>query len=143
MNTDKKFEHKGVAITLTANGTFIAKLNGTEISAPSLSGLKKKLDKAKPFEPFEAFIVYHDGGTRHHRVVGVRKDRGYNAYHWITADGYSLSTAYVSTKENLAIVKKIQALEEQKDRAEKEFNKKIGALTDTLVKAELPKPDES
>ena len=59
------------------------------------------------------------------------------------ADGYTLHTAYKSTKENLAIVKKIAALQTAKEKAEKEFNSKIGALHDQLVKAELPKADES
>lgn len=138
MNQEKKFEHKGIPIAISGTGEFSAKLDGNTITAPSLTALKKKLDKHKPFEPFKAFTMYHDGDTRDYRVIGVRKQRGYNQYHWITDSGHTPHTVYADSKENRAIVKQMEALKAERKKVEDAFTKREDALKEKLVEVPLP-----
>jgi hypothetical protein len=138
MKEPGKFEHKGIPIVVSATGEFSAKVDGNTLTAPSLAALKKKLDRLKPFEPFNAFTLYHDGDVRKHRIIGVRKHRGYNQYHWHTDSGHTPATVYADTKENMAIVKKMEALADEKKKAEAIFEKRESALRDQLKEIPLP-----
>lgn len=139
MNDQKqKFEFRGVPIAVKDNGEFAAVIGGKELTAPSLAAIKKKLERTKPFEPFDGFLMYHGGDMKQTRVIGVKKHRNYNSYHWITQGGYTPSVVYMSTKENLAIAKQITKLHDERDAAEKKYNERIQDLEKKLVAVPLP-----
>lgn len=98
------FQHKGVEITLGANGKFSAQTETGRIEAPSLDAIKKKLDKEPDFTPFKAFAIagYSDLTLVDRTVTGVVKGRGrYGKDEWQTNWGKEPSV-YVDTPENRA-----------------------------------------
>jgi hypothetical protein len=132
------FEHKGIKIDLKDNGEFVAKVGGKEIVAPSIVAMKKKLDRVEPFKPFEAFSIDWEGDTKTFTVIGVEKHRRYNQYSWRSENGYRHNTVYATTKENVAVAKKLKAMIDAHDKAEKKYEAAKQELQDQLVEAPYP-----
>lgn len=72
------FVHKDIEITLSEGGHFVAFINGKRTVAASVAAMKKKIDTATAFEPFDGLIFDRDleEPILQVRVIGVQKPSG-------------------------------------------------------------------
>jgi hypothetical protein len=121
--------HGGVAVTISPAGKFEATVGGVKLTAPSFDSLKKKIEKAGAFEPFEAFHVesWRDEVTKF-QVTGIRKapksNNGWGEkFLYVTKEGHgghkidTRARVYRATPENLAIANELIELKKANQRA--------------------------
>ncbi len=119
--------HGGVAVTMTPAGSFQAVVGGVTLTAPSFASIKKKIEKAGAFEPFEAFHVEGwRSEVQRFTVTGIRKaGNGRSVPHgtrftYVTREGNTVDTrafVYKATPENLAIAEQLCALKKANSAA--------------------------
>lgn len=117
-----EYKHRGVKIEFVEmGGVFVAIVNDKRTTAPSLSAIKSKIDKAQAntFEPFDAFRFSSDGyrstkpdKIEKFRVTGIeRKSRGLRAGFGFTVSGGGFYSApnevILDTPENLVLANEI------------------------------------
>lgn len=137
-NAKQTFNHKGTEISLNNKGEFTATCNGLVLNAPSLPAIKKQIDKVAPFTAFEAFTIDRNDEIRKHTVVGIRKNRGYEGYSWVTADGHSPSTVYQATPENMARAKKLTLAKEKHEKIRRQHDALESKLLDAILECTIP-----
>jgi hypothetical protein len=87
-----EYEHAGVTISFDAGtAKFLAVIDGKRVQSASLASIKKSIDKAAEFTPFDAIENNYSGEFITLRVTGIKKDRatryGSNGYMWLTSRG--------------------------------------------------------
>ncbi len=122
-SSSDRFTHAGVAISVDASGIFRAVCGGSELEAPSLAAIKKKINATsrstfKAFDAFSIRITWDEDPPEieRFRIVGVAQ-RGSRNYHdgktWIDDRGRTHAYGiYPATPKNLERLEKyIGALE--------------------------------
>lgn len=100
------FQHNGITITCGENGKFTAETSTGKITAPSLDSMKKKLDRLKIFESFDAFYL-SDRRYRAVTIVGIKSPAHDRQRHcWLAAHGINFGSVIRATPEVIAAVEK-------------------------------------
>lgn len=131
-----RFKHNNIDIDLQDNGTFTAKVNGAEISAPSLPAIKKKIDKSAPFKPFDAITIDYYDKIEDIRIVGMVKQRNHRSWLWKTTSGRTHSSVYLDTPQVRAGIKKYLAAKKQGEKireAQEALEDKLKAAIGTEI----------
>ena len=126
-----KYTHAGVDIEFVeASGVFRATVAGERVTAPSLAGIKTKIDKSNKFEQFTAIVdkgrFYGEpakgGRFKEVVIVGIKRAKA-NSYRgadlWVTSTGEHLSEVFVNTPKNLAALTDYDALGVRLDKEKK------------------------
>lgn len=151
-------EHKGIAITFDeTRGEFTAyDKSGKLVRKPSLAAMKKALDAADKFEPFNALreADYRDHRTQPDadyiqcRVIGVQKPPGKQSWHnkpqWIIeGDSRRERRVWPDTPETLAALREYNAAiarhREEKDALQERHTAELAAI-DADIKPQFPQP---
>lgn len=118
-----RFKHNDIDIDVLDNGTFKAKVNGVDITAPSLIAMKNKINRTAPFEPFDGFFINYGDQVMDVRVIGIQKERNRAAFVWKTQCGRQLSYVYLDNPKTRAAVKKYTQAVEKHTKMKAEFEK--------------------
>lgn len=134
------FEHKGHKITVGDNGEFRAFLNGAFVEKSSLSLLKKAINKASEFEPFDCFAPQRYGREMlPARVVGIAKARGKKTWSnkdkWRLSDGREVQQVVRANDQNKALIARHVELESERNARRKEVDEKYGPLISAASEA--------
>jgi hypothetical protein len=130
-----QYEHKGSTIQFDAGtAKFSAKVGGKFVQSSSLAAIKKSIDKAQEFEPFNALRspTWQDKKAAGRlyvecRVVGIERARGKQpsyrraAHQWTLESGANVSEVWIDTPENRAAIEAHYAAREaERERHNKE-----------------------
>lgn len=145
--TDKEapFEHKGIPIFITEAGRFYADTVKGRIMAPSVAGLRKKLDKQSTFEPFKAFTIVGYGGGQSIReclVTGIEKRRRWRGLQFTTNTGGVFNEVYEDTPQNRALAKQYIKAAADFEKAQKKHEADQDRIEARITKRK-PEPDQS
>jgi hypothetical protein len=135
--------HNGIKVVVNGAGRFEASIGKTTFTAPTFDALKKKLDKARPFEPFAA-IVPHYQRFKFVTIVAVKRlGRGWRAGQsvYVDGEGREYSVAYLDTPENRATLQVIATERAVWEAEEEAHTKRQAELRDKLVKYDAPQVD--
>lgn len=150
-----KYTHAGISIEFLEDpGIFRAMVGGERITAPSLSGIKNKIDKSNKFEQFTGIVdkgrFYGDpakgGRFKEVVIVGVKRAKA-NTFRgadlWITSTGEHLSEVFRNTPENRAALEAYDAMgvkfDKEKKALEEAHSKARKIAKDALKRHEFPK----
>jgi len=134
------FEYKSHKITVGDNGEFKAFLNGAFVEKSSLAAIKKEIDKASEFEPFDCFAPQRYGSELlPARVVGIAKARGkktqYNKDKWLLSDGRDVQRVVRANDQNKALLARHIELENEHNARRKEIDEKYSPLISAASEA--------
>lgn len=135
-----RYTHAGIDIEFVEDrGIFRATVGEERITAPSLSGIKTKIDKSNKFEQFTGIVDkgrFYGGPAKGGRfkevvIVGIKRAkastfRGTDL--WITSTGEHLPEVFVNTPKNRTALEEYDALGVRLDKERK-------ALEDAHTKA--------
>ena len=140
-----EYEHKGTKIQFSEQSAeFTALIAGKVVRATSLASIKKKIEAANTFQPFNALreVTWSDKTKANYievRVVGIQKPRGKTSWsnrpEWLCEGSRSVRAVWEDTPENraaidahVALQKANRAAKEKAGAEEREAQAKIKVL---------------
>ena len=116
-----EYEHKGIKINFDeVRAQFSARIGGQMFRSASLASVKKKIDKAETFQPFDALRMpsWEDKKNNANyipvRVIGIKKPAGKqtwrNSPEWVIESGRELRSLWKDTPENRKAIDDREAL---------------------------------
>lgn len=149
------YQHNGVTIEFhEATGLFTATIGGKALRKSSLVAMKKAITAAlaKPFEPFDAFLMpsWSEKGIRFGRVTGLERtaNRRHGAmYEWVFVPknkGISMrvNAVYVDTPENREAALAFLKFEEEENKRSILSLKRKSELQSLILLRRADRPDE-
>lgn len=134
-----KYIHNGVEITMTDGGKFTATINGEPAIASSVDAMKKRIEKAEVFKPFEAVRLERwNNKLEVFEIVGTRRNRQHYGARvlWLDAKGNTHADVTLNTPENRAAMKALLDYRVESSRIEKErtaAERKLAAKVRTVA----------
>lgn len=126
------FNYKNFSITMTPNGKFVATVAGGVVKAPSLDGLKRKLDKLHVFKSFDAFRLGYHSEIQPVKIVGTTR-KGRTIY-WVNEHNRTYDHVIIDTPENRALADAWVALVDKNDKERDRMQDAEEAAKDALPK---------
>jgi hypothetical protein len=136
----KKFSHAGYEIAVSNTGQFIAKTPTGEVKRPTLTSLRKELDKITPFKPFKALVWGWDGASMKSKLLeveirGTRRERKHYGPRvlWIDSNYRSHRDVFEDTAANRKLIREWRKVTASGEKIRKACEKRVSVARKAIV----------